>query len=722
MRFLVRAALGLAALILALATTAPAAAARAGALRAGVGRSDITPPTGFATFGYVRDDAIARGQQTRLFARAVVLEEGTTKLAIVTLDLGVTPGALLTEVAARLANRGFSERNIIMSASHTHSGPAGYSAFQADNFVAPTQGDPTHFKTVGDTHLYGFLVTRIAIAIARADANLGPARIGWGSTTLLGVTDNRSLEAHLANFGYDLPYGTGKVSEDPRGYPGTIDPEVDVLRIDRVRHHKTTPLGGWLDFADHGTVNPYQLGVYNADHTGVASRAFEAAVRKIGHVPRSQDVVGAYGNADAGDMTAALRGRGPAYAEYVGEREAAAMLAAWRQAGRGMSRRPDFALRWSRSCFCGRSANGGPVDSKAIVGLPFITGSEENRGPLYDETHQQYEGYRLPVGVGPQSRKIQAIPPPIGDFTSAYPVMVVRLGSRLIATIPGEATVGMGRRIRAAVLAASRIAGVRGVALAGYSNEYVHYFTTPQEYDQQHYEGGSTLYGKYSSNLVMDDLGTLARALATNQPAPAPYPFNPRNGVAPDTTPYGQGAATTAAAQQPTTTRRLQRATFSWTGGTQGLDRPLDRAFVTVQRKVRRRWRTATDDLGIQIIWRVDDAGRYRFVITANRYRLRSQPFVVRRSTALTLHVAGRRGRKIIVTLSYPPIDVLADLINHPANATAGTIVWHRGQKARRTRWRRSPTFALPAGTRIPAGGARDRFGNRSGQAFQVPS
>src|SRR4051812_2900779 len=95
--------------VLALVACAPASAAK---LHAGVGRSDVTPPTGFATMGYVRSDAIARGQHTRLFARAIVLREGGRKLALVTTDLGFTPGGLLADVAARLSSRGFSERNV----------------------------------------------------------------------------------------------------------------------------------------------------------------------------------------------------------------------------------------------------------------------------------------------------------------------------------------------------------------------------------------------------------------------------------------------------------------------------------------------------------------------------------------------------------------------------------------------------------------------------------
>src|SRR3954454_19847654 len=118
------------------ASAAPAQAADS--LQAGVGRSDITPPTGLFTFGYVRDDAIGHGVNTRLFARAVVMKEGDRKLAIVTTDLGETPGGLFAYVAEALAKRGFNERNLIISASHTHNGPAGFSTFQGDNFVAPT--------------------------------------------------------------------------------------------------------------------------------------------------------------------------------------------------------------------------------------------------------------------------------------------------------------------------------------------------------------------------------------------------------------------------------------------------------------------------------------------------------------------------------------------------------------------------------------------------------
>jgi hypothetical protein len=354
------------------------------------------------------------------------------------------------------------------------------------------------------------------------------------------------------------------------------------------------------------------------------------------------------------------------------------------------------------------------------MGFPFFTGSEENRGPLYDETGVNHEGDRLPVGVGPQGRKILTVQPPAADFPRAMPLMVVRLGDRAIATIPGEMTVEMGRRTRAAVLGALRGSGVTKVALAGYANEFLHYFVTPEEYDQQHYEGGSTLYGKYSSNVVMEDLAGLAGDLAGGRTAPAPVSFDPRNGLAPDFTPYGTGASSGVVASQPRAVRRMKRATFAWQGGERGLDRPFDKRFVAVERLRGKRWRRVTDDLGLEVLWRVDDsgrytaewqvplsarAGRYRFVVSARQYRVVSKAFKVSPSRALVVHPLGG-GR---VRLDYPAVDALADLTSRPKSANGGVV---NGVKKRRGR-----VFVLPAGAEIPADAARDRWGNRNGQS-----
>src|SRR5439155_18761269 len=163
--------------------------------------------------------------------------------------------------------------------------------------------------------------------------DLGPAKAGWGATRLLGLTQNRSLEAHLADHGILVEPGRGNVGMDPLGYPHTIDPDVEVLRIDRRVRGRYRPVGMWSTFANHGTVNKFQFYVFNADHHGSATRVVEAALRRAGHVPARQDVVNAYGNTDEGDQSAGLEHGGPAYADHVGRVEAAAMLSAWRGGG-----------------------------------------------------------------------------------------------------------------------------------------------------------------------------------------------------------------------------------------------------------------------------------------------------------------------------------------------------------------------------------------------------
>src|SRR4051794_41723232 len=105
-----------------LATPGAAHAGGADSLRAGAGRADVTPPTGYPLLGWARGYARATGQHTRLFARAIVLQRGGRKLALVAVDANSIPGGMVQHAIDRVRNRGFDERNVIIAASHTHAG------------------------------------------------------------------------------------------------------------------------------------------------------------------------------------------------------------------------------------------------------------------------------------------------------------------------------------------------------------------------------------------------------------------------------------------------------------------------------------------------------------------------------------------------------------------------------------------------------------------------
>jgi neutral ceramidase len=51
------------------------------------------------------------------------------------------------------------------------------------------------------------------------------------------------------------------------------------------------------------------------------------------------------------------------------------------------------------------------------------------------------------------------------------------------------------------------------VLVAGYSNGYIHYVTTPEEYMAQRYEAGSTMYGRWELPALVQTVTLLATAL-----------------------------------------------------------------------------------------------------------------------------------------------------------------------------------------------------------------
>src|SRR5581483_4770010 len=89
---------------------------------AGAAKADITPPAGFAMWGYAaRHDAPCAGVLDPLQARALVLGVGGQKLALVSLDLGRAPTRdSMARLRSRLSAAGIA--NVMLVASHTHHG------------------------------------------------------------------------------------------------------------------------------------------------------------------------------------------------------------------------------------------------------------------------------------------------------------------------------------------------------------------------------------------------------------------------------------------------------------------------------------------------------------------------------------------------------------------------------------------------------------------------
>ncbi len=192
--------------------------------RAGAATSNITPKLGTSINGNMADGK-ATHVHDELHSRALVLDDGATKLAIVINDSCLIPREVFDE-AKRLASAatGIPASHLLMSATHTHSAASSASAFQSE----------------ADMEYRAFLAGRIADAVRRAHNNLAPARIGWGRASVPDQVHNRRWHMQpgtkLIN-----PFGTEDQVKMNPGMKnpallkpaGPTDPEVMFLTLQR---------------------------------------------------------------------------------------------------------------------------------------------------------------------------------------------------------------------------------------------------------------------------------------------------------------------------------------------------------------------------------------------------------------------------------------------------------------------------------------------------------
>ncbi|HEY9840726.1 MAG TPA: neutral/alkaline non-lysosomal ceramidase N-terminal domain-containing protein [Candidatus Obscuribacterales bacterium] len=98
------------------------------------------------------------------------------------------------------------------------------------------------------------------------------------------------------------------------------------------------------------------------------------------------------------------------------------------------------------------------------------------------------------------------------------PIQILRIGQLALATFPGEITTTAARRLRACIGESLAGTGVSEVVVCSYANAYFGYATTPDEYDLQTYEGGHTVFGRWT----MPAFQTLYRRLAKEMAKPRP--------------------------------------------------------------------------------------------------------------------------------------------------------------------------------------------------------
>ena len=238
------------ALVSFLSITAMQSAVGAGEFRAAAAKADITPTDLISLWGYGDRSGPAIGIHDPLFAKILILDDGSTRLAWVTLDLGRPFGEESMSLVRDRVRKSAGVTHVCFSASHTHSGPVVDDSYD--------EGKRPAWETAA--------LDKIAIAIEAAAVQIEPANIGTGEGSILIGHNRRYLQPD------------GKVKMLWRNATKTpthpVDPRVGVIRIDSLAG-KT--LAVVVNYACHPVVfGPDNLR-YSADFPSATAEVVEGA-------------------------------------------------------------------------------------------------------------------------------------------------------------------------------------------------------------------------------------------------------------------------------------------------------------------------------------------------------------------------------------------------------------------------------------------------------------
>jgi len=263
----------------------------AGEFRAGAAIGDITPTSWPVYLVGSFSERPADRAWDPLSARALVLDDGQTRIAIVVVDSCLIPRSLFDEAKQRAAEAtGIRTDHMLMSATHTHSAPASLNRIMAES-------SEEYLKVLKDG---------IVQAVVQANSNLEPARFGWGQIDIPEHVHNRRWYMKPGGI-VPNPFGetTDKVRMNPpRGSglldrpAGPVDPQLSFISVQSADGR---PIGLLANYSLHyvGGVLP---GGVSADYFGEFGNQIRDRI--VGDAETGDDppFVGIMSNGTSGDV------------------------------------------------------------------------------------------------------------------------------------------------------------------------------------------------------------------------------------------------------------------------------------------------------------------------------------------------------------------------------------------------------------------------------------
>ncbi|OXA48192.1 neutral ceramidase [Folsomia candida] len=496
-----------------------------GIYKVGVGIGDITgPPAGTPLNGFI-GWLQAAGIYTRQYARAFAVESVTSGNVVVyiTCDMGMIDHSLVEQVVLKLQRKygdKISVKNIMISATHTHSGVSGFMTYYGFLLIESKGFNPVSYWNSVDG-IYE------AVDNALTSAQLG--RMYYTSGVLERVNENRRREgAYMRNPQWERDL-----------YNTTVDVVMDLLKFETL---DSIPLGAFNWFAVHpgdfneGGDNP----LVSSDHKGYASLLFDYKMNP-GKRPGQGAFVSGFGSANLGGV-----------------------YTSWEEADvppRPEPEDPDVTPRVLRMKYAGQrqfdhawalfenvenhnlvtgpigyshhfvdvhvenvphlNESSGEVENvslcKAAMGVAYFR-EFDPEGELWEIIRdlikvpsEEMTECQLPKGIMIAGGEMDE---PWAWLPRIFAVQYFQIGTVSLLGLPGEFTTMAGRRVQRAVKNVTEST----VILAGLCNNYINYVTTPEEYDYQAFEGGATIFGKNTVPLVTYWMIEMAKAVKENDP------------------------------------------------------------------------------------------------------------------------------------------------------------------------------------------------------------
>lgn len=213
-------------------------------LYAGIARQDITPKIGARLYGYL-PDIYSESINDHLTLTAFVFKQKERKVLMISISACLLKTELANELRNEIsANYGIDYNNIIISTTHTHTGPC----------IAEIKG----WGDVDMEYYNGILKPALFKSVYNADKNLQPVKVSVSSGKSKVGINRRELKLN----------NTIKLGQCRWG---TYNPEMTVLSF---KNEKNEIIGNIIHYGCHGTAAG-KIKVISRDWMGVMTDALE---------------------------------------------------------------------------------------------------------------------------------------------------------------------------------------------------------------------------------------------------------------------------------------------------------------------------------------------------------------------------------------------------------------------------------------------------------------